>query len=634
MDTAQLTDQSSPRNRAPCLLACIACRKKHLKCDAKMPTCKRCQDSGTECSYQQSRRGGKVLKKHSIGSENYGDAIEEESAPTRGPHVNPTTMFPIDTLGDWSSPALPGFNFAVNENAFSMENLLGGASFEPHGAAPESPCQTGTGLEGMSNVGKSLSTNNEQDKELIRSYYNGAANPTAGKHSEARSSGAGGDIDALIDIYFANFNNGHPFLIPRMLHRMKPAFLSPQLKTVMQFVASHFVPGFSQRNLRNEAEIITSDRIPKDGHKVQGLMLFGMSLYARLEQQPALAVVNQAIDLALDLGMNCNSFSLKHGMDNPIIEESWRRTWWDLYMMDGILASLNSVQHPFRLQHVQTDVPLPCEELDYAQCRPMPPPRTQSDFLGRTFAVDTYEYSSMAYKIEAVRLSGNVLTLGKDVLASSDEQVEGVDASLASFILSLSLHKRHIVERDGKVDEVLFSAHNIINCALIMLHRPRSNLVFIRNHYPTPCTRREAIGTPLSAYEIHTSQAVKAANAISNATAMRTALAMHDPCFICAIALAAVVHLPAYSIEANRHRSGVIKERLQLTISALNSIGETWPLAKAVRMQISQFAREISGSHAAATGSSQAGAQIQQIDIDSLMDDQTWLDDVSYLGPN
>lgn len=152
------------------------------------------------------------------------------------------------------------------------------------------------------------------------------------------------------------------------------------------------------------AQNINSDRIPKEGYKVQGIMLFSMSLYARFEQEPALAVINQAIDLALDLGMSRNSFALKDRIGNLIIEESWRKTWWDLCMMDGVLASLNSVHRSFRLQNAQTDMPLPCKELDYAQCRPMPPPRTQSDFLGRTFAMDSYNYSSMAYKIEEFRL--------------------------------------------------------------------------------------------------------------------------------------------------------------------------------------------------------------------------------------
>ncbi len=445
--TAQLAIQLHPRNRPPSLLACIECRKKHLKCNAKTPTCKRCQDSGTECSYRQSRRGYKVPKRNPIGSEDQGDASGEEAAPVRVNTANPITKSSLVTLGDWSSPAVADVNFDVDDNAFPMEDLLGGATFTSQGITSENMCQIGVASEAMSITGKSLTMNNVQDKELPRNYQNGVVNPTAGKPSEAYRLGVEGQTETLIDIYFTNFNSGHPFLIPRMLYQMKPTFLPPHLKTVMQFVASHFAPGFPQESLRKAAENITSDRIPKDGHKVQGLMLFGMSLYARFEQGPALAVINQAIDLALDLGMSCNSFALKHGMGNQIIEESWRRTWWDLYMMDGVLASFNSAQHSFRLQNVQTNLPLPCEELDYTQCRHIPPPRTQSDFLERAFSMSTYNYSSMAYKIEAVRLLGNVLSLGKDVFASSDEQVEGVDASLASFILSLPLSKRHVIER-------------------------------------------------------------------------------------------------------------------------------------------------------------------------------------------
>ena len=291
--------------------------------------------------------------------------------------------------------------------------------------------------------------------------------------------------DALIDMYYSKFNGGHPFLVPRKLLRMKPTLYPPYLKTTMQFVASHFLLGHTQGSLRIAAESILSAQIAENGHKVQGLMLFGMSLFARFEQDSALTVFNRAIDLALSLGMNSKNFALNHGVGNPIIEESWRRTWWELYMVDGILASLNSVQHVFRLQNIQTDVPLPGEEINYAQCQPTHTLRSQSDFLDRSFAMESYPYSSMAYKIEAVRLMGKVVRVG---FATSDEQVEGLDTNLASFALSLPPNKRHIVERGGTVDEVLFSTHNIIDCALIMLHRPRSSLPFIRNHYPTQHT--------------------------------------------------------------------------------------------------------------------------------------------------
>lgn len=80
-------------------------------------------------------------------------------------------------------------------------------------------------------------------------------------------------------------------------------------------------------------------------------------------------------------------------------------------------------------------------------------------------------------------------------------------------------------------------------------------------------------------------------------------------------------------------RAGTIKERLQLTVNALSSVGEVWPMARAAKGQISQFAREIFAGQARAAGHMQAQAQIQQIDIESMMEDQTWLDELASLAP-
>ena len=338
-----------------------------------------------------------------------------------------------------------------------------------------------------------------------------------------------------------------------------------------------------------------------------------MSLFARYEQESALAIINQAIDLAMKLDMNSKNFAASYGMNNPVIEESWRRTWWDLYMIDGILASLNSVQHTFRLQHVQSNVPLPCEDNHYAQCRVPTQSRSQSDFLDRAFAAEDYGYSSMAYKIEAVRLLGKVTSIGKDSGAAPD--------------------KRQNVERDGNCDEVMFSAHNLIDSAMILLHKPRSSLMFFQTHFPTPCTRPESISAATSAYEVHTSKAIKAANSISKALAFRTPLSKHSPCFVCATLMAAIVHLPAYSMESSVDKASAIKERLQLTINALNSIGEVWPMARAAKSQISQFARDVFAGQEIAAGQARKEAQIQQIDIESMMEDQTWLDELATFEP-
>ena len=588
-----------------------------------MPVCKRCQDTGNECSYQQSRRGYKGPRKIVKGT-----GAGEEDSPHAGLPGNLTKTPSTASTGPWTPSAMTGLDFTAMGEPFSIGSFS--ESIPRSYTLPQDLYQT---TETGSSAAQSLPVDDRQHREIALDSQHNPINEAANNTSRAPVDTPDDGDETVMDIFYANFHNAHPFVIPQRLYRAKPTLLPPVLKSVILFVASHFIPGFVQDGLRNAAENIISDRVPADGFKVQGILLFGMSLFARCEQELALTMIDRAIDLALSLGMNSKTFAITHGMGNPVIEESWRRTWWDLYMVDGILSSLNNIHHTFRLQHIQNDVPLPCEETDYVECKTITTFRSQQDFLERAFAAEPYNYSSEAYKIEAVRLLGKVVNISSDIVSPNDEQVESLDASLANFILSLPPDKRYTIERDGKCDEILFSAHNLIDSALISLHRPRSTLTFIQNHYPTECTRPEAIRAPISAYELHTAKTLKAANSISQAIALRTPLSKHSPCFVCATLLSAIVHLPAYSVEVDMERASAIKERLQLTINALNSIGEVWPMGKAAKAQISQFARDVFAGQAVAAGRAQVGAQIQQIDIEAMMEDQTWLDELASLAP-
>lgn len=56
------TTNKSKAFNFPAKLACLSCRKKHLKCDGAT-TCKHCSAKGIECIYSASRRGGSRPKK-------------------------------------------------------------------------------------------------------------------------------------------------------------------------------------------------------------------------------------------------------------------------------------------------------------------------------------------------------------------------------------------------------------------------------------------------------------------------------------------------------------------------------------------------------------------------------------------
>jgi hypothetical protein len=62
--------------------------------------------------------------------------------------------------------------------------------------------------------------------------------------------------------------------------------------------------------------------------------------------------------------MCSKSFAIANGEGCLVLEESWRRTWWFLYVTDGIFAGISHCL-TFALRDIQADVDLPCEEATY-----------------------------------------------------------------------------------------------------------------------------------------------------------------------------------------------------------------------------------------------------------------------------
>jgi hypothetical protein len=439
----------------------------------------------------------------------------------------------------------------------------------------------------------------------------------------------------LIDVFYNTFFPPHGFLAPRKLLLQCPKIIPEELKAVFRYVGSHFQPTPSQDCLRKAALKITEDGLAIDpGFKIQGMLCLAMVFMAgRLERQLGMTLLSQAIDIALAIGLHRNLYTANRPEDHPILAESWRRTYWNLYVVDTLLSALAGSTYTSKLQGVISDLPLPGHDDEYINCKLQPLAPTLQAMAERNFAETSFNYSSGAYKVEATRIMRKVLSLEADSFNVINAEVEAVDASIQSFLLTLPPHFREVIESDGRVDEVLFSAHMIIQWASIALHRPRSNLTFIRNHYSNACSNEESVGVPAMSLHSHTAKAIRAADAISSLTAIHTSPALHTPCFACAIALSATVHLPAYTFH---ERKSEIKERLHLSVSALASIGEVWPLAHIVRGQMAQFARDTfkAASYPAAAGAVEnmpaiaQAPQQEEIDFDNMVNDDSWLNEL------
>lgn len=405
----------------------------------------------------------------------------------------------------------------------------------------------------------------------------------------------------------------------------------------MRFLAGHYTQSPNGKALQKAAAVIFSDQIPEDAYKVQALLLYSTACYARYEPEQGIMAIDLAIQLALHLGMNTRSFAEEHSNGDATIAESWRRTWWTLFILEGFSIVLGSPNTTFR-SYVSSDVLLPGCDAEYNACRPSHRPRSLTELRNRIFDQDNgYQWSSFAYAITAMYIMGSVLSLGPDTFAITDPAVEAVDASISEFLLSLPPEKRDVVECDGNSDECLLVAHMILNWAAILLHRPRSTLTFIRNCYQTTCTKEEPSAMPALAYTSHTSKTIFAANSIMNLASIPRPLTQCSPYLMCGVTMAATVHLPAYALATEVSQAAAIKARIQLGISALSVFSETWPRANITKYQVAMFAREVLTAPAVYVNSTSAGlpsvtTQIEGISIPRLQSgypEDDWLESLA-----
>lgn len=237
----------------------------------------------------------------------------------------------------------------------------------------------------------------------------------------------------------------------------------------MRYVASVFARNAPTSSFCREAEHALFGNIhsppAKNAFTVQALLLFAIGLHSENEQERASQVKDIAADLALELGMNQTEFSEGtggEGENGRVLEESWRRTWWELYFVDGIIAGIHQ-RDSFKLWSVECTVPLPCEEEAYAK-GVIPEPASLQDFDDRYFSADKTVFSSFSYRVEAIRILGQVLAVGSAAGQGDETRADAADASLVNWGLHLPEAKKELVDgKDRKVDEMLFQAHMVVN---------------------------------------------------------------------------------------------------------------------------------------------------------------------------
>lgn len=309
-----------------------------------MTPCGRCTSSNSECVYIASRRGYKGPGRNKV---------------PHNPHKRHASSSPPYVGGADSCPMLLGHS-SVSAAASGIP------PFNPAFVMPEqSPGPYVTNTPAMSSV------------SLFRSPFapNMAPNsmalaPVAAAAPPAQQPPALTLPERCFDAFYHYFHGAHPFVLPKAyFSRLLKDGTSPNLEVVvaaMRYIGSLFIDcGPARATYLDEAlRLCYLPTTPKDGFLIQALMLIMLGLDGSCELGRARELLADCERLAVEIDLNKREFATLHGQSNPVVEESWRRTWWDLYVIDGMIAGVHRATN-FLLYDIPADVGLPCEEHQY-----------------------------------------------------------------------------------------------------------------------------------------------------------------------------------------------------------------------------------------------------------------------------
>lgn len=170
----------------------------------------------------------------------------------------------------------------------------------------------------------------------------------------------------LTNAFYTYFHPTHPFLPPQHCLGLLEDWHTSNLKLAIRFVGSLYVRSAKQHEYQKAfRHLIAQNALPMDGTRVQALLLFAIGLHMSDLEQESAEVMRDVAQLACELGMNRNEYAIHYGNGNPVLEECWRRTWWEVFVCDGFFAGVNPQHYALVLQGIKQDVFLPCEEVQF-----------------------------------------------------------------------------------------------------------------------------------------------------------------------------------------------------------------------------------------------------------------------------
>ena len=176
------------------------------------------------------------------------------------------------------------------------------------------------------------------------------------------------DPDRLVALFYENFWPTLPVTLP-LQHLRQRSLTHPQdlelLFPVLHFVGSIYAPWTpSDPYYQTALQAISQANLPKTGFTVQALLIFAIAEWHLDRKSETRKPLDDAISLGLELQINKKEFAYQHGEGDPVLEESWRRTYYLLHVTDQHAAVIASSPF-FAMRDVPNQVDLPCDDEYY-----------------------------------------------------------------------------------------------------------------------------------------------------------------------------------------------------------------------------------------------------------------------------
>ena len=163
-----------------------------------------------------------------------------------------------------------------------------------------------------------------------------------------------GSYSAAWDSFYTYFFPSHPFVLPRKELQQQLERDAESLDYVITMINA-----IGSCYSRQHLDVFLPLDMSPSVFNVQALIL--RALFAEWNgEDDAADILQRGKEMALKIGLNKRNFTEMER--NPVLDETWRRTWWELYIVDAFFAGIRHLP-TFNLFSVETDVELPVDSL-------------------------------------------------------------------------------------------------------------------------------------------------------------------------------------------------------------------------------------------------------------------------------